>query len=258
VGFLYWRGWMPTIARMSFYREDLAYIHDSGFGHSAQHAAPLLVNDLRQRGLDRGLVIDFGCGSGILSEHVAAAGYDVLGIDLSPEFIAMAQRRVPVGSFRVGSVLKEELPKCVGVAAIGEIVNYLFDADHSLEQLAQLFRRILTALVPGGTLLFDASEPGRVPGPGPLHFNRQGDDWAIMGTADEDRQTRLLTRRMVSFRKTGELYRRDGETHLLRLLPRADLAEVLRGIGFEVQFLDGYGVQLLPAGMVAILAHKPH
>jgi hypothetical protein len=40
--------------------------------------------------------------------------------------------------------------------------------------------------------------------------------------------------------------------------PAAYLAEVLRGIGFEVQFLDGYGVQLLPAGMVAILAHKPH
>ena len=53
------------------YREDLAYIHDAGFGALARSAAPVLLEDLRRRGVDGGLVIDLGCGSGILSEAVS-------------------------------------------------------------------------------------------------------------------------------------------------------------------------------------------
>ena len=65
------------------YRDDLTYIHNTGFGSLAQAAGPLLVDELRQRGLSDGLVIDLGCGSGILSGVVSEAGFDVLGIDLS-------------------------------------------------------------------------------------------------------------------------------------------------------------------------------
>src|SRR5438067_1992152 len=142
---------------MEFYRDDLAHIHDSGFGHYARNAAPLLFENLRSQGLHSGLVIDLGCGSGILSEAIAASGYDVLGIDLSPEFIAMAKRRVPAGRFRVGSVWKEELPPCVAVAAVGEILNYMFDAEQGAEALGRLFRRVFDSLAPGGSLLFDIS-----------------------------------------------------------------------------------------------------
>lgn len=82
------------------YRDDLAYIHDVGFGNLARHAAPVLLDGLRQRGVDRGLVIDLGCGSGILAQALVAAGYDILGIDISAAMIALAQQRVPNGQFR--------------------------------------------------------------------------------------------------------------------------------------------------------------
>jgi SAM-dependent methyltransferase len=75
-----------------------------------------------------GLVIDLGCGSGILSREVADAGYDVLGIDISPAMIDLARRRVPYGDFRVGSVLTGDLPPCIAVAAVGEVINYAFDS----------------------------------------------------------------------------------------------------------------------------------
>src|SRR5438067_8324966 len=146
------------------YRDDLAYIHDAGFGHFARGAAELLPEELARRGFGRGLVIDLGCGSGILSEALAARGYDVLGIDISPEFIALARRRVPGGRFRVESLLDAELPPCVAVAAVGECVNYLFDERHSWEGAGQMLARAFAALAPGGLLLFDVAEPGRVPG----------------------------------------------------------------------------------------------
>src|SRR5688572_7386388 len=109
------------------YRDDLAYIHDAGFGGFARGAGALLLGELSRRGLDGGLVIDPGCGSGILSEQVPARGFDVLGIDLSAAFVELARRRVPGGRFRVESLLTAELPPCVAVAAVGECVNYLFD-----------------------------------------------------------------------------------------------------------------------------------
>ena len=40
------------------YRDDLAYIHDAGFGRFAQAAGPVLLEELSQRGVKEGLVIE--------------------------------------------------------------------------------------------------------------------------------------------------------------------------------------------------------
>lgn len=158
------------------YREDLARIHDAGFGNPARGAAALLLKELRQRGLDRGLVIDLGRGSGILMEQLAAGGFDVLGIDLSAALVALARKRVPSGRFRVESLLTTELPRCVAVAAVAECVNYLVDDRHILEGVRQVLGRAFEDLVPGGLLVFDVAEPGRVPGglPRPTWKGRAG------------------------------------------------------------------------------------
>src|ERR671928_112596 len=65
------------------FREDLAYIHDIGFGDLAKNAAPVLLDALRGSGIDRGLVVDLCCGSGLLTQDLSAAGYRVVGIDIS-------------------------------------------------------------------------------------------------------------------------------------------------------------------------------
>src|SRR5262245_36113658 len=105
------------------YREDLAYIHDAGFGRFARGAAELLLEELPRQGFERGLVVDVGCGSGILGEALAARGFEVLGIDLSAALIELARKRVPSGMFRVESLLTAQLPPCIAVAAVGQCVN---------------------------------------------------------------------------------------------------------------------------------------
>jgi SAM-dependent methyltransferase len=135
------------------YREDLAYIHDAGFGRFARGAAEVLSEQLASRGIDRGLVVDLGCGSGILAELLAARGFEILGVDLSAAAVALARQRVPRGQFRVESLLTTPLPRCVAVAAVGECVNYLFDAGHSWDGVRQMLARAFEALVPGGVLV---------------------------------------------------------------------------------------------------------
>jgi SAM-dependent methyltransferase len=239
------------------YREDLAVIHDAGYGGHARSAAPVLLDALRRAGMTGGLVVDLACGSGILSAEVASAGYEVLGIDIAPAMVELARRRVPGGRFLVRSLLKAQLPPCVAIAAVGEGVNYLFDEGNTDQALAELFRRAFAALCPGGLLLLDAAGPGRIPGHGPRQSFREGDDWAVLVTTEEDAERRLLTRQITSFRRVGAWYRRDHEVHRLRLLPPAELAEQLRAAGFRVRVLRRYGELRLPRGLTGLLAHKP-
>lgn len=239
------------------YADDLAYIHDAGFGHWARNAAAFVLQSLCSSGVERGLVVDLGCGSGILAQELTAAGYDVLGIDQSEAMLALARRRAPGARFCHQSLLAADIPPCLAVTAVGECFNYLFDDTHSDQTLAELFGRIHNALLPGGFLTFDADEPGRVPGPGPSRFQAEGPDWAVLATAEEDLSERLLTRRITAFRQVGDFYRRSHEVHRLRLLPRAELSALLQDAGFQVQILAGHGDFLFPPGMVGYLAAKP-
>ena len=239
------------------YRDDLAYIHDAGFGGFAKAAAPVLVEGLQRTGIMDGLVIDLGCGSGILSHAMSRAGYDVLGIDISEAMIAMARRRVPQGRFRVESLLTAEFPRSVAVAAVGECINYLFDAGNTRSSLAKLLRRIHESLVPGGLFLLDVAEPGRVPGNGIGRSYFEGDDWAVLVTNEEDRQRRLLTRRITSFRRVGDLVSARSGSPPAAAAGRADLAAQLRGIGFRVHILRGYGTLRFGRGHVGLSARKP-
>jgi 2-polyprenyl-3-methyl-5-hydroxy-6-metoxy-1,4-benzoquinol methylase len=61
------------------YQNDLAYIHDTGFGEFARGSAPGLLQLFQQNGIIEGLVVDLGCGSGIWARALADAGYEVVG-----------------------------------------------------------------------------------------------------------------------------------------------------------------------------------
>ncbi|HZY83349.1 MAG TPA: class I SAM-dependent methyltransferase [Gemmataceae bacterium] len=239
-----------------FYRDDLAYVHDAGYGAVARAGAAALLEALRRRGPASGLVIDLGCGSGILSERVAAAGYDVLGIDLSADLLALARKRVPGGRFVRGSLWTAELPPCVAVAAVGEVVNYLFDGAGARQGPRKLFRRVYDALAPGGPFLMDLAGPGRVPGAGRSRLWAEGEDWAVLVSAAEDRRRRLLTREITTFRQVGAAYRRDHEVHRQRLYPPAEAAALLRAAGFRVRVLRGYAELRFARGVAGFLARR--
>ncbi len=245
----------PAKAKSASYRDDLAYVHDVGFGGFAADAAPWLLELLRSHALTDGVVVDLGCGSGIWARELSMAGYGVVGYDISEAMIAMAKKRVPRGEFHARPFLTARLRPCVAVTALGEVFNYLFDRRNTLERLADFFSRIHAALRPGGLFVFDVATPGREP-TGQRQAFRQGSDWACMFEAREDSETRTLTRHVSTFRRVGTLYRRDDEVHRLRLYDRQEMTAALRDAGFRVQTVRDYGKAAFPPGYVGFIAHK--
>ena len=255
------------------YGADLAYIHDVGHGDFARRAAPALLKMFRAAGITRGLVVDLGCGSGIWARELTDAGYDVLGIDQSPEMLRIARRRAPKATFVRASFLHAKLPECAAVTALGEVFNYLFDESNDAGSLSELFRRVHSALRPGGLFVFDVATPGRGGGPGKRQRHVQGEDWTVLLETEETKTGPVpvfrrhetgtgpvffvLTRRIVSFRKLCRLYRRDEEVHRLRLYRPRDVAAALRNAEFTASPLRGYGELTFPRGWAGFAARKP-
>jgi SAM-dependent methyltransferase len=240
-----------------YYGEDVAYIHDVGHADFALESAPGILEVLDRSGIEEGLVVDLGCGTGLLARELIDAGYDVLGIDISGEMIELARSRTPEAEFRVGSLFEAELPRCGAVTAVSEVLNYLFDTEHETLGLGRLFHRVYEALVPGGVFVFDVLGPGQVP-PGTTKKGFSvGDDWAVLSELEEDAERGTMERRIVSFRKAEERYRRDEEVHRVRLYKTSGLSAELEHAGFRVQTMRSYGALPLSEGHTAFVARKP-
>src|SRR4051794_12076134 len=95
---------------MAGYGPELAAAHHDGYGDVARAAAAVLRRELRDGA--NGLVVDLGCGTGILARVMTDAGFDVLGVDLSADMIAIAQEHAPAARFVVSSFVDVDLPPC--------------------------------------------------------------------------------------------------------------------------------------------------
>jgi hypothetical protein len=62
------------------YRDDLAHIHIDGYGFHWNGAASVILQWLRACGIDRGLEVDLGCGSGQWLTRTDEEGYETVGL----------------------------------------------------------------------------------------------------------------------------------------------------------------------------------
>ena len=240
-----------------YYQEDLAFIHDVGYSEFARKAAPGILDIFARHKIHNGLIVDLGCGTGLWAEQLIKRGFDVVGIDISEAMIQLARRRAPQAEFRVASLFQTDIPPCQAVTSLGECISYLFDTGNDNRALRQLFRRIYAALAPGGVFIFDVMEPGELGRATTASSFSEGDDWMTVVEKYEDHRQQTLTRRITTFRKVGDLYRRADEVHRVRLYDAATMAAELRGVGFRVHTTRRYGSYALHKARVAFIAGKP-
>jgi hypothetical protein len=105
--------------------------------------------------------------------------------------------------------------------------------------------------------IFDIVVPGHVaPGETVKSFT-EGQDWIVLVEKQEDPIQQILTRRIITLRQVGNLYRRTDEVHHQRLFDTATLVDALQQKGFQVDICDRYGQFSLSPARIAFIAHKP-
>jgi SAM-dependent methyltransferase len=220
---------------LNHYRDDLAYIHHAGFSDFARASAGGVIAVLAKHGIHGGLLLDAGCGTGVLAHELTHAGFEVLGFDASPAMIEIARVTAPNARFEVAPFETAELPRCDAIVAMGEVLNY--------GDIRAFLPRAARALRKNGVLLFDVAERGSYP----AHDEQRigGDDWSVIAIKESDGTT--LTRRVLTFRDNGGETRRDEEVHELELYAREELLALLQN-DFRVWVRRSYGRRRLPKG----------
>lgn len=115
-----------------------------------------LTGILKEYGIEDGLIAELGCGTGSMTELLAAEGYDMIGIDNSPDMLEVAQeKRVESGLdilYLMQDMREFELYGTVrAIVSVCDSMNYLTE-DGDLEQV---FRLANNYLDPGGLFIFD-------------------------------------------------------------------------------------------------------
>ena len=134
---------MSELIRTDFDR--LALLDDGGWTHN-NHYHPFLLDHVPAQ-CDKALEI--GCGSGAFSRLLAERSRHVLGLDLAPEMVRIAQERsknCPNVEYQIVDVLQWDSP-CEKYDCIASIATF-----HHLP-LELMLQKAKDALRPGGVLL---------------------------------------------------------------------------------------------------------
>lgn len=237
-----------------FYGHDLARVHHEHFDGPARLGALEVGQRLAAAQLHRGTIVDLGCAGGVSAAIWAAAGFDVIGIDLSPAMIELAREQVPGGRFECGSVYDYafEPGAAVAVASISEVLSYATDPVAGVDGLRRLIENAAHGLVAGGVLVFDVLVPGAA-GPTGRRSNRTEypNGW-VGAEVVEDVAARRLERRI----ETVLDGRRSREVHQALTFDPNEVAAILGEAGFAVERLAGYAGTAFPAGVAGFAATK--
>jgi len=240
--------------KTQLYLDDLAAIHVEGYGFHWEQAADPILRWLHDLGISAGAVVDLGCGGGQWLRRLADHGYQTTGIDVSPQMIRIARKNSPSSQYITGSFADVDIPTCDVVTSLGEPLNYL----NSGTAIKRTIRKVFRSLRQNGVFIFDVRHPANRAIPARDH-NHAGKDWFCHARIEEDHSRGTIVRHITTFRKIGRGndFRRDQETHRLKVFSRAQTTEWLRAAGFRVRTKRGYGGYQLADRQSVFICRKP-
>lgn len=111
----------------------------------------------KEYGIEDGLVLDLGCGTGKLTRFLAEKGYDMIGVDYSFEMLDIAKEQSDPSILYLLQDMREfELYGTVrAVYSACDCLNYILEE----EELREVFALVNNYLDPGGLFVFDINTP---------------------------------------------------------------------------------------------------
>lgn len=194
---------------------------------------------LRERGIRDGLVLELGCGTGTMTELLAADGYDMIGVDNSPDMLEAAiEKREKSGQdilYLLQDMREFELYGTVrAVVCVCDSINYVLEE----EDLLQVFRLVNNYLDPGGYFIFDMNtiyKYREVMGECTIAENREEGSFIWDNYFDEEEM--INSYELTLFLPEGEegLFRRYEEEHVQRAYEIKEVEALLARAGLTLE-----------------------
>ena len=202
-----------------------------------------IIGLLKEYGICEGTVLDLGCGTGKITRLLKKAGYDMIGVDNSPEMLEIAAetgyQEMPEDEilYLLQDMREFELYGTVSaVVSVCDSVNYITKE----EELEEVFRLVNNYLDPKGIFIFDFNTKYKyqtVLGDRTIAEKRDECSfiWDNYYYEDEEINEYELT---LFIQEKGDLYRKFEEVHLQRAYTLEQMIRLVKKSGLE--FVTAY------------------
>lgn len=208
--------------------------------------ADYLGKILKEYGIDDGLVLDLGCGTGNMTEMLASSGYDMIGVDNAEEMLEIAMEKKVESGHDILYLLQDmrefELYGTVrAVISACDSVNYITDD----EDLTEVFRLVNNYLDPEGLFVFDFNTEYKyreILGEQTIAEDREECSFIWDNYYDEDERINEYELTLfVRDEEQPQLYRKYQEEHFQRAYTLEQIGHMLTEAGLEyVTAYDDY------------------
>lgn len=200
-----------------------------------------LTGLLKEYGVSEGLVLDLGCGTGSMTELLAAAGYDMIGVDNSEDMLQIAMEKREKSGRDILYILQDmrefELYGTVAaVVSICDCVNYVLEYD----ELVEVFSLVNNYLDPGGIFIFDLNtiyKYKELLGDSTIAEDREESSFIWDNYYDEETMVNEYGLSLFIREESG-LYRKYSETHYQKAYALETVKAALQEAG--LQFVVAY------------------
>lgn len=203
--------------------------------------AVYLTGLLNEYGVNDGLILDLGCGTGNMTELLAKEGYEMIGVDNAEEMLEIAMEKREKSGHDILYLLQDmrefELYGTVrAVVSVCDSVNYIDEE----EDLTEVFRLVNNYLDPGGVFIFDFNtlyKYREILGDRTIAENRE--DCSFIWDNYYYEEERINEYELSIFiREKENLFRRYEETHFQRGYTLDEMIRMIKDSGLE--FVTAY------------------
>lgn len=195
-----------------------------------------LIGLLKEHGVQDGLVLDLGCGTGNMTELLAEKGYDMIGVDNAEEMLEIAIEKREESGHDILYLLQDmrefELYGTVrAVVSICDSVNYITEE----EDLQEVFELVNNYLDPEGIFIFDFNtlyKYQEILGDRTIAENREECSFIWDNYYYEDERINEYELSLF-IKEEDNLYRKYEETHFQRAYTLEEMIRLIKQSGME-------------------------